>query len=136
MGALEHFFFLSLPNLSTISSVESKGEMWTAVACNKGLSFFINIPDNAGPRLEPEHTLGELTHCTEIHHKGHKVKQRHEYGDQEDLHDSVCVCACERACLCGLFPIYLNFRHVLFVLFIHAIRTYSEEKVKHTRPSG
>lgn len=65
-------------NLSIIS-VEAEGEKWTAVACNNGLSFFINIPDNARPRLEPEHTLRELTRCTEIHHMGQKVRQRHEY---------------------------------------------------------
>lgn len=68
-------------------SVEVGRGEGTAVAFNYDLSFFINIPDNVWPRLEPEHTLRDLTHLTEIHHMGQKVEQRHDY---EGLHMWVC----------------------------------------------
>lgn len=41
------------------------GVKGTTMACNNGLSFFINIPDNARPRLEPENTLAQK-YITEV----------------------------------------------------------------------
>lgn len=63
--------------------VERRGQSWCG---NNSLSFFINIPDNAWPRLEPEHTLGEVTQCTEIQHLGQRV--------EVSLHLNVVMCAC------------------------------------------